>query len=236
MAAIDDITELAQDVYYTVNKTENDVVGADLTTFQNEFIRAFNLWAKEFETEADWNKARVNDYVLATVANVTTFSFTLPDDFRTPVFDINKELKFINDGVVIARFVLVNPNQRQVDDENINPNRATFIPVGDSGGTVVISRVPTTAEIGSTIVLDVVRNFPKLTRTDTEVFDYLYNSTVTTLGIAKNEALSDLTKVSLSPSFAQKYKNELDKAIMVNSATNAVDDMRMDDFSSIGSF
>ena len=236
MAAIDDITELAQDVYFTVNNAENDDTGDELTAFQNNFIRAFNLWVKEFEEEADWNRARVNDYVLATITNVTTFSFTLPDDFRTPVFDINKELKFINDGVVVARFVLVNPNQRQVDDEDVNPNRATFIPIGDSGGTIVLSRVPTAEELTSTIVLDVIRAFPKLTRTDTEVFDYLYSSTITTLGIAKNVALSDVTKVSLSPSFAQKYKNELDKAIMVNNATNAVDDMRMDDFSSIGSF
>lgn len=235
MAAIDNITELAQDTYYTVNKAENDDTGDDLTTFQDEFIRAFNIWVREYEQEAYWNVVRENDYELDTIADTTTYSFTLPSTYRSPIFDQNKYLKFKSDGITIARFKLVDPNQRVVDDDTYHPDRATFIPAGKSGGgTIVLSRPPTDAEVGAKMVLDVVKRFPKLTRDDDTVLDYIYNDTVAIYGIAKNETLSDVTKVSLSPSFTQKYSNELSKAINTNMASNEIDDMRMDDFSNIG--
>lgn len=235
MAEIDLITDLAQNVYYTINKAENDDTGEDLTVFQNEFIRSFNLWRDEFETEAYWNQLRENDYELATIANTTTYSFTLPETYRTPVFNQNQELKFISDGTVIARFQLVNPSQRQVDDTLLRKNRATFLPSGTSGGgSIVLSRPPTAEEVGATIVLDVVKKMPDLTRDDATALDYMYSKQLATLGIAKNETLADLTKVSLSPSFAQKYANELQKAKMENAASNAIDEMRGNDYSYIG--
>ena len=67
MASIDEIRDLAQDVYFTVNGTENDDTDEDLEIFENNFIRAFNLWLDEYETEAYWNDARVNDYVLVQI-------------------------------------------------------------------------------------------------------------------------------------------------------------------------
>lgn len=230
MAAIDDITELAQDVYFTVNGSENDDTGDDLTIFQNDFIRAFNLWLDEYETEAYWNRVRVNDYVLATIANTTDYSFDLPADYRTPIFDENKYLKFVNDGIVLAKFKLVDPNQRQVDDDWTRPDRATFA----DNNKIVLSRAPTAEEVGASIVLDVVRRFPKLTRTDATALSYIYSKQVAVLGIAKNITLSDVTKVSLSPSFAQKYSNELNKALNTNNASNEIDDMRGENYSNIG--
>ena len=98
MSAIDNITEFAQDVYFTINGAENDDTGADEEIFQNDFIRAFNLFVDEYETEAYWNKLRVDDYVLTTIANTTDYIFPLPDDYRTPVFNQYKEVKLINDG------------------------------------------------------------------------------------------------------------------------------------------
>lgn len=236
MALIDDITELAQDVYFSINGAENDDTDEDLTLFQNSFIRAFNLWVREYETEAYWNVARVNDLVLATILNTTEYSFDLPTTYRTPIFDENKELKFVlDDGTVISRFKLVDPNQRQVDDDLIRKDRATFIPGGKSGGgKVVLSRTPTEEEVGADIVLDVVKYFPKLTTVDGTVLDWIYNDQVATLGIAKNLTLSDVTKVSLSPSFTQKYTNELNKALNANTASTDIDEMRGEDFSGIG--
>lgn len=237
MAAIDDITDLAQDVYFSINGAENDDTGDDLALFQSQFVRAFNLWLREYETEAYWHVARVNDYVLATIADTTTYSFTLPTAYRTPVFDQNKYLKFVlADGTVISKFKLVNPDQRQVDsDYPERPNRATFIEAGrGGGGTVVLSRAPRAEEVGAQIVLDVVKMFPKLTLTDATVLNWIYNDQVATLGIAKNQTLSDVTKVALSPSFAQKYSNELNKALNINNATNAEDDDQRDDFGGIG--
>jgi len=225
MAAIDDIREVAQDVYYTINGAENDDTGADLTTFENNFIRGFNLWLDEYDGEAYWNNLRTDDYVLGTVSNTTTYSFPLDDEFRSPVINQNKYVKFIVDGIVIARFQLVDPNQRVVDYDYYHPTRATFV-----GRNIVLSRPPTAEELGATIVLDVVGYMPKLTRTDASALDYLYNKQIAVLGVAKNSTLSDVTKVSLSPSFAQKYANELQKAVTANNATTANDDARRDDY------
>lgn len=229
MAAIDNITKLAQKTYYTINGAQNDDTGDDLTEFQNNFIIGFNLWKEEFETEAYWNSVRVDDYELATISNITTYSFELPDDYRSPVFDENKYLKLIIDGTVISRFKMVDPNQRQVDDDYERPDRATFV-----GRNVVLSRVPKAEEVGATIVLDVVQYIPDLTRTDDSAISLLPNSQLAVLGVAKNNTLSDLTKVSLSPSFAQKYANELNKALNINNASNEIDDMRGENYGNIG--
>lgn len=229
MAAIDNIRQLAQDTYYTINGAENDDTGDDLVVFENNFIRGFNLWLDEYEAETYWNQVRVDDYELATISNQTTFSWELPDEYRTPVFDMDKYLKFVIDGTVVAKFKMVDPNQRQVDDELDRPDRATFV-----GRNIVLSRVPTEAEQGATIILDVVQYFPKLARNDDTALSLIYSKTLASLGVAKNNTLADLTKVSLSPSFAQKYANELGKAIAINNSTNEVDAMRGDNYSHIG--
>lgn len=230
MASIDNITNLAQDTYFTINGAENDDTGTDLTTFQNNFIRGFNLWLDEYETEAYWNRVRENDYVLGTISDTTTYSFDLPEEYRTPVFSPDKYLKFVNDGIVIAKFKLVDPNQRVVDDDIYHPDRATFV----DESKIVLSRAPKDTEVGCTMVLDVVKYFPKLTRTDDTALGLIYNKNLAVLGVAKNNTLADVTKVSLSPSFAQKYANELGKALQANNASNEIDDMRGDDYSHIG--
>lgn len=230
MAAIDNIRSLAQDTYFTINGAENDDTGDDLVTFENNFIRGFNLWLDEYETETYWNKVRENDYILATVGDTTTYSFDLPEEYRTPVFAQDKYLKFIIDDIVIARFKLVNPDQRVVDDDIYHADRATLV----DENKIVLSRAPTEEELGASIVLDVVKYFPKLTRTDDTSLSLIYSKNIAVLGVAKNNTLADVTKVSLSPSFAQKYANELAKALQANNASNEIDDMRGDDFSHIG--
>lgn len=229
MAAIDNIRKLAQDTYYTINGAENDDTGDDLTTFENNFIRGFNLWKEEYEAEAYWNKVRVNDYVLGVIANTTTYSFELSDEFRTPVIQQDKYLKFINDGIVIAKFKMVDPNQRQVDTDIYHPDRATFV-----GRNIVLSRVPKDTEVGASMVLDVVEFIPDLTRTDDSALELIANKQIAVLGVAKNNTLADVTKVTLSPSFAQKYANELNKAVAINNASNEIDEMQRDDYSYIG--
>lgn len=229
MAAIDNIRKLAQKVYYTINGAQNDDTGNDLLTFENDFILGFNLWKEEFEAETYWNKTRVDDYVLGAINNITTYIFALPDDYRTPVIDQDKYLKFMVDGTVIAKFKLVDPSQRQIDDEIGRPDRATFV-----GRNIVLSRVPKAEEVGAQMVLDVVKFIPDLTRTDDSALELLPNSQIAVLGIAKNNTLADVTKVSLSPSFAQKYANELNKAIAINNSTNEVDLMRGENYGSIG--
>ncbi len=229
MAAIDNIRKQAQRTYYAINKAQNDDTGDDLLVFENDFILSFNLWKEEFEAEAYWNNLRTDDYVLSTVADTTTFSFTLPDDFRTPVIQQDKYLKFIIDGIIIAKFKMVDPNQRQVDTDLFRPDRATFV-----GRNIVLSRAPKDTEVGADIVLDVVQFLPELTRTDDSALDLLPNKQIAVLGVAKNETLADVTKVSLSPSFTQKYGNELNKALAINNSSNELDEMQGDDYGYIG--
>lgn len=229
MAAIDTITDLAQDVYLSVNGVTNDDTDEDLETFQNDFIRAFNLWKDEFETEAYWVKLRVDDYTLATISDTTTYSFTLPDEYRSPVINQNKYLKFVNDGTVIAKFKMVDPNQVVVDDAWDRPDRATFV-----GRNIVLSRPPKESEVGSTIVLDVVEYMPALARNDDSAIELLPNKQLAVLGVAKNTSLANVVKVSLSQSFAQKYNNELQKAIAQNNLTTEIDELQRDDYSFIG--
>lgn len=227
MADIDTITDLAQDVYLSINGVTNDDTGDDLTTFQDDFIRSFNLWKDEFETETYWNKLRVNDYTLATVPDTTTYVYALDDDYRTPVINPNKYLKFVSaDDTVIATFSLVDPSQRQVDDNLDKPDRASFV-----GRNIVLSRNPKPEEVGATIVLDVVEFLPPLSRTDASAIDLLPNKQLAVLGVAKNNSLANVVKVSLSSSFAQKYNNELQKAIAQNNLTTELDDMRRDNYS-----
>lgn len=229
MTPIEKIYDLAQDVYLTVNGSENDDTGEDKIIFEDNFIRSFNLWLDEYESETYWNEVYESDYVLGTIADTITYSFALPDAYRTPVIDENKYLKFVNDGTVIAKFKLVNPDQRVVDDGEFHPDRATFV-----GRHIVLSRAPKPEELGSEMVLDVVQYFPKLSRTNSDSIDLIYSKQIAVLGIAKNISLSDVTKVSLSPSFAQKYASELQKALMANAASNEIDLMRRDNFGYIG--
>jgi len=236
MALIDDIRDLAQDVYFSINGAINDDTDEDATEFEDNFIRGFNLWIREYEGEAYWRVARVNNLVLATIADTTTFSFTLPATYRTPVFNQNKYVKFVlNDGTVISKFKLVDPNQIRDDSDYERPNRATFLDNGrNGGGTIVLSRAPTDEEVGAQIVLDVVKYFPKLTREDGAVLDWIYSNQIATLGVAKNQTLADVTKATLSPAFAQKYTNELNKAMNANMASTEIDEMQGEDFSGIG--
>lgn len=229
MAAIDDITALAQKVYYSINGSQNDDTGDDLTVFQDDFIIAFNLWKDEYETEAYWNAVRVDDYELGDIANTTTYSFELPEEYRTPVINQNAYLKFVSDGAVIAKFKFVDPNQRVPDNELTRPDRATFV-----GRNIILSRAPTEEEVGATMTLDVVEYIPDLTRKDATALDLIYSTQLAALGVAKNETLSDLTKATLSPSFAQKYANELKKALMINGDSTETDEMQSSDFSGIG--
>lgn len=237
MAAIDEIKDLAQDVYYAINNAENDDTGDDEELFVDGFIRSFNMWIREYEKETYWREARVNDYELATIADTTQFTFDLPVTYRTPVFDQNKELKFVlDDGTVIARFRLVNPNQAIVDEDTpSNPNRATFLSAGRlGGGKVVLSRAPRDEEVGAKIVLDVVKKFPKLTRDDAGVLNWIPSDDLTIYGIAKNQTLADVTKLSVNPAFVQKYRQELNKALAINAASTEADEMQRDSYAHIG--
>lgn len=227
MSALDDITSLAQDTYRTINGNNSNATNANLTAFQNNFIADHSLWLDEFEHETDWNAVRTNDYVLATIGNTSTFVFPLPDDYRKPVFTPDKELKFVNDGSIIARFDLVAPDQINSDMDPYTKNKATFI-----GRNIVLSRPATDSEVGSQIQLDVVGYFPRLSTRDSSVISMIPRQ-LQVLGVAKNSSLSSIVKGGLSPSFSQKYADLLNAAISENAASTVSDWLPLGDFSSI---
>lgn len=229
MAAIDNITELAQDVYYSTNGNEDTSTGQQLTNFQNNFIRSANLFLDELDTEAYWNTLRINDYVLTTINNTDDYSFDLPNDYRSPVFNEYKEVKFVKDGAIIARFKLVDASQVNEDTTyEFNPDRASFV-----GRKIVLSRKPREHELTSEVVLDVVKYFPKFTRDNDEVISLLPSRQLLVLGVAKNNTLATITKRALSPTFTQKYADELRKQVQENNKTNEVYDMQGTSFADI---
>ncbi len=134
----------------------------------------------------------------------------------------------MSDGTVISKFKMVDPNQRQVDDSWEHPDRAAFV-----GRNIVLSRAPKDTEVGATLVLDVVEYLPPLTRTDDDAIALLPNKQLAVLGVAKNTSLANVVKIALSPSFAQKYNNELQKAIAENNLSTEIDDMQRDNYNYI---
>lgn len=175
---------------------------------------AANLFLDELDTEAYWNTLRDNDYVLHTIDNTTDYSFVLPSEYRTPVFNQYKEVKFVKDGTIIARFPLVDPSHVTPDDD-WRKDRASFL-----GRKIILSRPPRDTELTADIVLDVVRYFPKITRDNADLFDVLPSRQLFTLGVAKNQAVASLTKRALAPTFTQKYADELRKQVAENDKSN----------------
>lgn len=230
MAAIDDITNLAQDVYYSINGNEFAAAPEQLVKLQNNFIRAANLFLDELDSEAYWSKLRDNDYELHTIVNTSDYSFELPDEYRSPVFNEYKEVKFVKDGIIIARFKLVDNSQVHNDTTyEDNHNRASFL-----GRNIILSRPPKEEELTAKIVLDVVRYFPKFTREDSDVIPLLPTKQLLVLGVAKNQTLASITKRALAPTFTQKYGDELEKQVRENNKTNEVYDMQGTGYADIG--
>lgn len=228
MSAIDNITKLGQKLYFTVNGSTSSATGESLTKFQNNLIMAFNLYLDELDTEAYWNNLRVNNYELATISNTADYSFELPEEYRAPVVNQYKYVKVISsDGTRLASFKLVDPSQVSDDDPTsaISTERATFV-----GRNIVLSRAPHDTEVGSTLILDVVKYHPRLTTTDDEGISLLPSEQLGVLGMAKNTTLSNVTKVALTPAFTQKYKDELNKQVAINNATNENYDAQYDNY------
>lgn len=224
MTPIDKITQAAQEVYYSLNGSRDTSTGADLEELQDNFILAANLFTDELDTEAYWNTLRENSYVLHTINNTTDFSFTLPSDYRTPIFNQYKEVKFVKDGSIITRFPLVDPSQVSPDD-HWRRDRASFL-----GRKIILSRPPKDTEVTADVVLDVVKYFPKLTRDNADLLDVIPSRQLLILGVAKNQALASITKRALAPTFTQKYADELRKQVEENNNSTELYDAQSSDY------
>lgn len=228
MAAIDDITALAQSIYLAQNGRHNDVDGSDLTDFQNKTIDWVNQFAEELEMEADWNYLRKNDNLIATIADTSTQSFSLPTGVRTVVVSPYRDVTIKHDGATVATFTMVDPNQIADPTDPETHDRATVI-----NGKLILSRAPKATEVGGEIHADTIDFMPQLTTTDATLISLVQPRQLLVLGVAKNATLPDIIQGGISPSLAQKYKDLLDKAVALNNASAEAFEVPAEDFSFI---
>lgn len=228
MAAIDDITALAQSIYLAQNGRYNDVEGSDLTDFLNKTIDWVNQYGEELELETDWNYLRKNDNTLGTITDKTVQSYALPTTVRTVVVSPYRDVKLTHDGTTVATFTMVNPNQIADPTDLETHDRATVI-----NGKLILSRQLKDTEVGASIVADTIDFMPKLTMTDTTLLTLVKPRQLIVLGVAKNATLPDIIQGGISPSLAQKYKDLLDKAIAMNDATAEALEVPSENFSFI---
>lgn len=218
MAAIDTMEDLAQDIYLIKNDATNDVSGDELTTFLSDTRRYINMWIDEFETETPWNIVRENDFNLGTITDISNRTIPITDaTVRTLITSPYRPLTISQDGTVISTFLVVDPNNIGDPSNPETRDRATVI-----GRNIKLSRNLTEQELGGTVSCDIVKYFTKLST------DYSNIATVMAqvepiilmkLGVAKNSTLPNVIQGQLSPSYVQKYNDELTKAKALNAAT-----------------
>lgn len=226
MAIIDDLTNLAQQIYVARKNRTNNVTGTRLTTFIDTTIIQVNQFLSELDKEAYWNWVRTNDYTLATASSAT--SYPLEDEYRTIVKDYDRPLYIIKDGLVVSVWDVVAPSQLKNARDDNNPNRVSLI-----ARNVVFSRPFTAAEIGGQIKVDVVEYLPKISRTNVDVLSLVDPVDLIVLGVVKNQVLPDVVQGGLTPSFTQKYADLLSGAKEENGMSSTAPSVASDNLSGV---
>jgi hypothetical protein len=232
-----DIPAFANTIYRAWHGIDNDVTGADLTTFLNDTIAWTNDFATELELEADWKYLRVNNNQLGIVS--TSQTYNLDDSIRKPIYHPQRKLTIVQDGVVVSTWTLVDPDQIQTLSDYPPPNIATS---GASfpnyamvdNGVLTLSRVPYSYEIGGTIVADTIQWIPQLSLTDSTLLTTVTPSKILTLGVAKDQLPPDLVRGGIASLIETRYDKLLANAIQDNGGTSLDDESMPDDLSYIG--
>lgn len=208
------IQEFAQQVYLTIyGRRIDDIDDTDGVEAVEKTKIWLNLFLDELEREADWNCVRENDATIGTVQNATS-TFDLPGDARKLVADENRPLVIMNDGAIISIWDVVDPNQLTSRNHyGTRDQRVTYV-----NQRIVFSRALNDTEIGSTVMADIVNTIPRIASNDTSLFDLPLPRQLLVLGTAKNNTLPDIVQGGLSPSYVQKYNDELEKAKAENDA------------------
>lgn len=226
MAVIDNITNLAQQIYVARKNRTNNVSGTRLTTFIDTTIIQVNQFLSELDKEAYWNWVRTNDYTISTVNSST--SYTLSPEYRTIVKDENRPLYIVKSGVTVSIWDVVSPNQLRNASSNDNPNRVALI-----ARNLVFSRSFTDDEIGGSIKADVIAYLPKISRLNDDVLSLVDPIELIVLGVVKNQTLPDVVQGGLTPSFTQKYDDLLQGAKDENDMSSTSSSVGTDNLSGI---
>ena len=228
MAAIDDITAVAQSIYLAKNSRYNDVDGEELTEFLTQTIDWINQFTQELELEADWNYLRKNNNLISVLTDPLEQAYDLPEGVRTVVVSPYRDVTISFDGSTVARFTMVSPNQIADPSNPYTDDRATVI-----GNKLILSRPLKETEIGGELRADTIDSMPKLTMDDSTLLHLVKPLQLIVLGVAKNATLPDIVQGGISPSLTQKYNDLLQKAVAINNSTADALDIPTESFSFI---
>lgn len=226
MAAIDDITKLAQSIYLAANNRYKSVSGTELDNWLAQIIDWVNQFTPELELEADWNYLRENSSVIATISDPDVQSYTIPTTIRKIVVSPYRDATIQFDGSVVSTFTMVDPDQIANPADPSTDDRATVI-----NGKLVLSRPLKDTEVGGDLCADVIKKMPVLTTGDVTLLTTVKPYQLLVLGVAKNMTLPDIIQGGISPSLTQKYADLLQKAVEENNATAEAYETPGEDFS-----
>lgn len=235
--ALNDVTTFAQDVYLQTHGIYNDVTGTDLTDFLNQTISWTNMFASELELKADWKYLRTNNNTLGTVA-ANTQTYQLDSSIRKPIYHPQRLLTIQQDGIVVSKWILVDPDQINDDPRiyvttNNGPYTGPNYAMVDNG-VLTLSRVPYDYEVGGTIVADTIAWMPQLSLTDSTLLQIVTPPKIMVLGVAKDSLPPDLVRGGLATLIETRYDNLLADAIKDNGGSSMDDESMPDDLSFTG--
>lgn len=229
------INALANSVYLRIkNRQYDDLTSPDGQAYVANIIDFANGFLDELETETnpdgdslDWNWVTQLGYSLGTAA-VNTASITLPSAVNNVIAGEDRYVQVQQGGITISNWLMVAPGNITNDQSRATQNMCTV-----TGSTMSFSRLFTPQEDGGSIIGDVTTYFPRLSLTNAKVLSIIKPRELLVLGIAKNAALPDIVKGTLTPSFVQKYQQLLANAISRNSNSAQADTAVTEDYGHI---
>lgn len=232
-----DIPNFAQAIYLQTHGIDNDVTGSDLTTFLGDTITWTNFFASELELAADWKYLRTNNNQIGVITEGNT-QYSLDPTIRKPIYHPQRLLTIQQDGTVVSKWTLVDPDQIQADPRYTLNNESVGFTGPDyamvDNGTLTLSRPPKDFEIGGTIVADTIAWIPQLTLTDSTLLQTVTPPKLLVLGVAKDQLPPDLVRGGLATLIETRYNKLLADAIQDNGGTSMDDDSMPDDLSFVG--
>lgn len=223
-------------MYLQTHGIENDVTGTDLTDFLATTIMWTNFFASDFELAADWKFLRTNNNTLGTVT--ANKQYSLSSSIRKPIYHPQRLLTIQQDGVVVSKWTIVDPDQIQADPRyTINLNNSGYNGpdyVMFDNGVLTLSRPPKDFEIGGTLVADTIAWIPQLTMKDSTLLQTVTPPKLLVLGVAKDQLPPDLVRGGLANLIETRYNKLLAQAIQDNGGSSMDDDSMPDDLSDIG--
>lgn len=232
-----DVTNFAQAVYLQTHGITNDVTGTDLTDFLNNTITWTNYFASELELKADWKYLLTTDNNLGTVA-ANTKTYTLANTIRKPVYNPQRMLTIQQDGAIVSRWTLVDPDQINGDPRvnGINSAGATYFGPNYAmvvDGVLTLSRVPFDYEVNGTLVADTIAWMPQLSLTDSTLLTLVTPPKLLVLGVAKDQLPPDLVRGGLATLIETRYNGLLADAIKDNGGSSLDDESMPDDLGNV---